>query len=165
MGSALGTRAPHNAVSLSVLRSASVPLQICELVGVDDEGLAVVFGDDVEDDAGDDKQQADDDEHDGADQGGEVRDHASADEFRGDQCAQHDTDDADDQAEPAEEGERLVFADHAEDGTHDLDAVAHRVQFGDRAFGPVAVLNRHLVEAQVVVERVDGHLGFDFEAA
>ena len=69
-------------------------LQICVFVGFRYEGLAVVFGDDVEDDAGDDEQQTDDDEHDGTDQCGEVRDHAGADEFRRDQPAQHDADDA-----------------------------------------------------------------------
>ena len=35
-------------------------------------------------------------------------------------------------------GYRLVFADHAEDGAHDLDAVAYRVELGDGAFRPVA---------------------------
>ena len=44
----------------------------------------------------------------------------------------------------------LVFADHAEDGAHDPDAVAYGVQLGYGAFGPVAVLDRHLVESQVV---------------
>ena len=42
------------------------------MVGVGDEGLAVVLGDDVEDDAGGEQQQADDDEHDGADERGEA---------------------------------------------------------------------------------------------
>ena len=46
--------------------------EVCELVGVGDEGLAVVLGDDVEDDAGGEQQQADDDEHDGADERGEA---------------------------------------------------------------------------------------------
>ena len=57
-----------NAIQASARFQASVPLQICELVGVHYEGLAVVFGDHVEDDAGDDEQQSDDDQHDGADQ-------------------------------------------------------------------------------------------------
>ena len=136
-----------------------------EPVGVDDEGFAVVLGDDVEDDAGDDEQQAYDDEHDGADESGEAGDRTGADELGRDEPAQYDADDADDEAESAEEGERLVFADHTEDGAHHLDAVAHRVQFGHGTLRPVTVLDGHFEQAQVVVERVDGHLRLDLEAA
>ena len=45
---------------------------------------------------------------------------------------------------PKKEG--LVFADHAEYGAHDLDAVAHGVELGYRSGGPVPVLDGHLVE-------------------
>lgn len=66
---------------------------------------------------------------------------------------------------PPKKRQRLVFANHAEDGAHHLDAVAHGVELADRTLGAVAVLNRHLKQAQIVVQRVDGHLGFDLEAA
>ena len=139
--------------------------QVGEAVGVGDEGLAVVLGDDVEDDAGDGEQQSCDDEHDRADERGEARHHAGVHELHGDHAAQQYADDADERAESAEERQGLVFADHAEDGAHDLDAVAYRVELGDGARGAVAVLDGHFDQSQVVVERVDGHFGFDLEAA
>ena len=142
-----------------------MPFCIGEPVGIHYKGFAVVLGDHVEDDAGDDEQEAYDDEHDGTDQRGEVDDHAGAYEFGGDPSTQHDADDADDQAEGAEERQRLVFADHAEDGAHHLDAVTYRVQLGYGTFWPVAVLDGHFEQTQVVVQRVDGHLGLDLEAA
>ena len=110
--------------------SLSVPLGVCDFVGVDDEGLAVVLGHDVQDDAGDDEQEPCDDQHHRADQRGEVGDHAGLGEFEGNCAAQHNADDANDQAQPSEEGKGLVFADHAEDGAHDLDAVTYGVQLG-----------------------------------
>ena len=64
------------------------------------------------------------DEHDSADKRGESRHHASVPEIHGHAAAQHDADDAEDDAKSAEERQRLVFADHAEDGAHHLDAVA-----------------------------------------
>lgn len=86
-------------------------------------------------------------------------------EVHGHAAAQHDADDAEDGAKSAEKRQRLVFANHAEDGAHHFDAVAHGVEFADGAFWAIAVLDRHLVEAQVVVQRVDGHLGLNLEAA
>lgn len=76
--------------------SLSVPLVVCDFVGVDDEGLAVVLGHDVQDDAGDDEQEPRDDQHHRADQRGEVGDHAGLGEFEGDGAAEHNADDADD---------------------------------------------------------------------
>lgn len=61
-----------------------MPFCIGEPVGIHYKGFAVVLGDHVEDDAGDDEQEAYDDEHDGTDQRGEVDDHAGAYEFGGD---------------------------------------------------------------------------------
>ena len=86
-------------------------------------------------------------------------------EIHGHAAAQHDADDTEDDAKSAEERQRLILANHAEDGAHHLDAVAHGVEFADGAFWAIAVLDRHLVEAQVVVQRVDGHLGLNLEAA
>lgn len=86
-------------------------------------------------------------------------------EVHGHAAAQHYADDAEDGAKSAEERQRLVLADHAEDGAHHLDAVAHGVEFADGTLRTVAVLNRHLEQTQIVVQRVDGHLGFDLEAA
>ena len=145
--------------------SLSVPLVVCDFVGVEDEGFAVILGHDIQDNTGDDEQKPRDDQHHRADQRGEVRDHAGFGEFEGNCAAQHDADDANDQAQSAEEGEGLVFADHAEDGAHHLDAVAYRVQLGYGTFRPVAVLDGHFEQTQVVVQRVDGHLRLDLEAA
>ena len=50
---------------------------------------------------------------------------------------------------------------HAENGAHHLDTVAHSIELADRPLGAIPILNRHLVKAEVVVQRVDGHLGFD----
>ena len=86
-------------------------------------------------------------------------------EVHGHAAAQHDADDAEDGAKSAEERQWLVFAYHAEDGAHHLDAVAYGVEFTDGAFWAIAVLDRHLIKAQVVVQRVDGHFGLDFKAA
>lgn len=86
-------------------------------------------------------------------------------EVHGHAAAQHYADDAEDGSKSAEERQRLVLANHAEDGAHHLDAVTHGVKLTDRALWTVAVLNRHLEQAQIVVQRVDGHLGFDLEAA
>lgn len=141
-----------------------VASEVCELVGVGDVGLAVVLGDDVEDYPCDEQQQADDDEHDGADEHGEVGHESGRGELVGDPSAERDADDADEKADGAEEGQGLVFADHAEYGAHDPDAVAHGVELGHASGGPVPVLDGHLVEPQVVVQRVDGHLGLDLEA-
>lgn len=74
------------------------------MVGVGDEGLAVVLGDDVEDDAGGEQQQADDDEHDGADERGEAGHEPGLGELVGDPPAQQDADGADEKADGAEEG-------------------------------------------------------------
>ena len=73
-----------------------MPFCIGEPVGIHYKGFAVVLGDHVEDDAGDDEQEAYDDEHDGTDQRGEVGDHAGLGEFEGDGAAEHNADDADD---------------------------------------------------------------------
>ena len=86
-------------------------------------------------------------------------------EVHGHAAAQHDADDAEDDAKSAEERQWLVFANHAEDGAHHLDAVAHGVELADGTLGAVAVLNRHLKQAQIVVQRVDGHLGLNLEAS
>ncbi len=107
-----------------------VASEVCELVGVGDVGLAVVLGDDVEDYPCDEQQQADDDEHDGADERGEVGHESGRGELVGDPSAERDADDADEKADGAEEGQGLVFADHAEYGAHDLDTVAHGVELG-----------------------------------
>lgn len=66
---------------------------------------------------------------------------------------------------PPKKGEGLVFANHAEDGAHHLDAVAYRVQLGYGTFRPVAVLDGHFEQTQVVVQRVDGHLRLNLEAS
>ena len=68
-------------------------------------------------------------------------------EIHGHAAAQHDADDAEDGAKSAEKRQRLVLANHAEDGAHHLDAVAHGVEFADGALWAIAVLDRHLVEA------------------
>ena len=86
-------------------------------------------------------------------------------EIHGHAAAQHDADDTEDDAKSAEERQWLVFANHAEDGAHHLDAVAHGVKLADGTFRTVAVLNWHLEQTQVVVQRVDGHLGLNLEAA
>lgn len=140
-----------------------MPFCIGEPVGIHYKGFAVVLGDHVEDDAGDDEQEAYDDEHDGTDQRGEVDDHAGAYEFGGDPSTQHDADDADDQAEGAEERQRLVFADHAEDGAHHFDAVANGIKFADGTFRAITVLNRHLIKTEIVVQRMNSHFGFDLK--
>ena len=150
---------------VTIFLPVSFAFHVGEFVGVHYEGLAVVFGDHVKNDTGDDEQESDDDQHDGADERGEVGDHAGAHELRGDPAAQNQSDDSDEQAKSSEERQRLVFADHAEDGAHDLDAVAHRVELGHGAGGPVAVLYGHFVQSQVVVQRVDGHFRLDLEAA
>ena len=72
-----------------------VASEVCELVGVGDVGLAVVLGDDVEDYPCDEQQQADDDEHDGADERGEVGHESGRGELVGDPSAERDADDAD----------------------------------------------------------------------
>lgn len=86
-------------------------------------------------------------------------------EVHGHAAAQHYADDAEDGAKSAEERQRLVLANHAEDGAHHLDAVTHSVKLADGTLRTVTVLNRHLEQTQIVVQRVDGHLGFDLEAA
>lgn len=48
--------------------------------------------------------------------------------------SQDQPDDAEEKPESAEERQRLVFADHTEDGAHDLDAVADGVKLGAQAF-------------------------------
>ncbi len=67
-------------------------------------------------------------------------------------AAEYDADDADDCAQSAEEGERLVLADHPENRRHDLYAIAHGVELADGACRAVTVLDGHLVEAEIVVE-------------
>lgn len=76
--------------------SLSVPLVVCDFVGVNDESLAVILGHDIQDNAGDDEQKTSDDQHHRADQRGEVGDHAGLGEFEGDGAAQHNANDADD---------------------------------------------------------------------
>lgn len=135
-----------------LLTIGKVPLQIRETVCLENEGLPVVLGHDVENDSGDDEQQSCDDQHDGADQRGEPRDHAGRPEFRCHLPAENDADDSDDCTQPTEEGERLILADHAENRRHDLHAIAHGVELADGAGGAVTVLDGHFVEAEIVVE-------------
>ena len=142
-----------------------LPPQHGETVGLDDERLAVVLGHDVKDDTRHEQQQSGNDKHDRSDQRGEAGHHAGVPEVHRHRAAQHDAKDAEDAADAAEERERLVFADHAENGAHHLDAVTHGVELADRTLGAVPILNWHLVEAQVVVQRVDGHFGFDLKPA
>lgn len=136
-----------------------------ETVGLDDERLAIVLGHDIKDDTRHEQQQPGDDKHDRSDQRGESGHHAGVPEVHRHRAAQHDANDAEDAADAAEEWERLVFADHAENGAHHLDTVAHSIELADRPLGAIPILNRHLIKAEVVVQRVDGHLGFDLEAA
>lgn len=75
-----------------------MPLHICETVGLENEGLPVVLGHDVENDSGDDEQQSCNDQHDRADQCGEPRDHAGRPKFRCHLPAENDADDSDDRA-------------------------------------------------------------------
>ena len=140
-------------------------LQESESIGVNDEGFAVVLGDDIEDDARHDEQEACDDEHDRTDERGESCHDAGMYEVDADRDGQDQPDDAEEKPEPAEERQRLVFADHPEDGAHDLDAVADSVKLGNRTLGPIPVLDRHLVETQIIVQAVDRHLGLDLETA
>lgn len=148
-----------------VNQSAAVPLQESESVRIDDEGFAVVLGDDVEDDARHNEQKPRDDEHDRAYERGESGHNAGMHEVDADRDGQNQPDDAEEKPEPAEERQRLVFADHAEDGAHDLDAVADGVKLGNRALGPIPVLNRHLIKPKIVVQAVDRHFGLDLETA
>lgn len=142
-----------------------MPLQESKPVGVYDKGLSVVLGDDVEDDARHDEQEACDDEHDRTDERRESCHDAGMHEVDADRDGQNQADDAEEKPEPAEERQRLVFADHPEDGAHDFDAVAHGIKLGNRTFRPVPVLDRHLVESQIIVQAVDRHLGLDLETA
>lgn len=142
-----------------------MPLQESKPVGVYDKGLSVVLGDDIEDDTRHDEQEACDDEHDRTDERGESCHDAGMHEIDADRDGQNQPDDAEEKPEPAEERQRLVFADHPEDGAHDLDAVAHGIKLGNRTFRPVPVLDRHLVESQIIVQAVDRHLGLDLETA
>lgn len=142
-----------------------MPLQESKPVGVYDKGLSVVLGNDIEDDARHDEQEACDDEHNRTDERGESRHDTGMHEIDADRDSQDQPDDAQEKPEPAEERQRLVFADHAENGAHDLDAVADSVKFGDRALGSIPVLNRHLVKPKIVVQAVDRHLGLDLETA
>lgn len=118
-----------------------------EAVRFDNERFAVVLGHDVENDARYEQQQSGDDEHDRADEGGEPRHHTGVPEVHGHHAAQHDTDDAEDAADTAEERQRLVLSNHAEDSRHHLDAVADGVKLADGAFRAIAILDRHLVQA------------------
>lgn len=148
-----------------LLVAGQVSLQICETVCLENEGLPVVLGHDVENDSCDDEQQPSDDEHNCADQCGEPRNHAGRPEFRCHLPAENDADDSDNRAQPTEEGERFVLADHAENRRHDLHTIAHGVEFAYGAGGAVTVLDGQLVEAEIVVKRVDRHLRLDLEAA
>lgn len=148
-----------------VNQSAAVPLQESEPVGVDDEGFAVVLGDDIEDDARHNEQKPRDDKHDCTDERGESGHDAGMHEVDADRDSQDQPDDAQEKPEPAEERQRLVFADHAENGAHDLDAVADGVKLRNRTFWPVPVLDGHLVEPKIVVQAVNRHLGLDLETA
>ena len=111
-----------------------MPLQESESIGVYDKGLSVVLGDDVEDDARHNEQKPCDDEHDRADERGESCHDAGMHEIDADRDGQDQPDDAEEKPESAEERQRLVFADHTEDGAHDLDAVANGVKVGAQAF-------------------------------
>ena len=140
-------------------------LQESESIGVNDEGFAVVLGDDIEDDARHDEQEACDDEHDRTDERGESCHDAGMYEVDAYRDGQNQPDDAEKKPEPAEERQWLVFTDHPEDGAHDLDTVAHGIKLGYRALGPVSVLDGHLVEPEIVIQAVDRHLGLDLETA
>lgn len=131
----------------------------------DDKCFAVIFCHDVKNDACYEQQQSSDDEHNCADEGGEACHHTGLPEAYGYATAENQPDNSENDAKPAEERERLVLTNHAEDGGHDLDAVSHGVELADGAFRAIAVLDRHLVQTQIVVQRVDGHLGLYLEAA
>ena len=124
----------------------------------------IVFCDHIEDYSRDNQQQARHHQHDGADERGKMLDRAGLPELDRHSHAQRQSHKTDDGADSSEERQRLVFANHAENRRQHPDAVAHCVQLAHRPLRPVPVLNRHLVELQVVVHAVDRHLGLDLEA-
>lgn len=134
-------------------------------VGINDECLAIILCYDIKDDSCNNQKKTCYNKHYRADKRGESRHHASVPEVHGHAAAQHDAYDAEDGAKSAEERQWLVLANHAEDGAHHLDAVAYGVEFADGSGRTVAVLNWHLEQTQVVVQRVDGHFGFNLKAA
>ena len=123
-----------------------------EAVRFDNERFAVVLGHDVENDTRREQQQSGDNEHDRANEGGEPRHHTGVPEVHRHHAAQYDADDAEDAADSAEERQRLVLTNHAEDGRHHLDAIADGVKLADGPFRTITILDRHLVQTQVVVQ-------------
>lgn len=139
--------------------------QKCDLIRIKNVFFPIILGHNVKDDSCDNEEKARYNEHYGTDERGEACNYASVYEINAYAAAKNQTNDADDQAETAKKGERLVFANHAEDGAHYLDAVSNGIKFADGTFRTVAVLNWHLVKTEIVIQRVDGHFGFDLKAA
>jgi hypothetical protein len=80
-----------------------MPFEKSEFVFLDDEFLSIVFGYDVEDDSCDDEQQAGDDEHDSANQGGEMKNGMGLPEFNHDRKSEPETHQSDDSSAYADD--------------------------------------------------------------
>lgn len=88
-----------------------MPAHVGEHVLIDEVLFTILLGHHVQNDAGDDEQQADHDQQHGTDERGEAQHHTGVPEVDAYGDAESETDDADDATENGEERHRLVFAD------------------------------------------------------
>lgn len=134
-----------------------------KFVGINDECLTIILGHDIKDDSCNNQEQTCNNKHYRSNERWEAGDHASVHEVDAYATAKNKADDTNNQTESSKERQWLVLADHAEDGAHYLDAVSDGIKFADGTFRTVAVLNRHLVKTEIVVQRMNSHFGFDLK--
>ena len=77
---------------------------------------------------------------------------------------QHPCEQGQAQRHDREEGQRAVVAEKAHDGADNLEAVGHRAEFRHATLRPVAVVDGHFADAEVVFKGMNGHFRFHLEA-
>jgi hypothetical protein len=127
--------------------------------------LAADVGDEVEDEAGAQRDDADDGDAGAEDRGGEARDLAGL-EVDGEQGdAEGAGEDPQEQRDRREEHERALVAQQVQDREEDAPAVAEGAELGDGAGGALLVRGLDLGARHAHLHGVDGELGLDLELA
>ena len=126
---------------------------------------AVGLGDGVEDQPAGEREGRQEHQPQGQDGRGEPGHQARVQELEDDGRAEEEAEGQEEQGDKPEELHRPIVLEERADHHEDTGAVAHGVELGDRALGPVAVLDGHVEDPPAAVHRVDGELRLDLEAA
>ena len=126
--------------------------------------FASCFRDRIQDDASSEGERATDHQSDRKDGSGEARNQSRLEVFRNNwnACdqAQHDQD----ERKPTEEGHGFMILEERRDRAQHLCAVAEGGELGIAPFGSITVIDRHICDAEALVNGVNREFGLDLKA-